>query len=460
MNTKESTPQAEANVALSTVEPDSEPGRHWSKLIAFAVLWFLVLLYAMVIIKALPGKSTHEDFSTLYTSATILRQGGNPYHANLQSSAKLLGLTIGKIEQPSDPPTFLLCFELLTLLRPWPAFLVWTGLNIAALGATLVLLFRRERRLTTYVAWMIVGLAILYPPVGDHLLWANHKLLLLLILVLMLGWLERSDDAAAGLSLAVAGLLRVFPLLLLVYLLLIRRRGAIAWCMVGLAVGGIVTLEMVGFENCRSFLLGLAYFNGTEWTTLLSNISVTATVSRIFLRLHPHMTPGYEFARWALAYAIAAAFVSFSIKATLATRSRRSSLGRTFALWVTTAFIISPQAWPINLPLLFIAWVEMAAAVPRGEVSRRALWAGIASYLTTWVFYIYKTIYSQYLVTHQQGLAWTIGLFPAALLGYIAIYWFAIDQQPLARESPLMTVPRMTVPVEVFPRPRRYGARI
>jgi glycosyl transferase family 87 len=434
VNTKESTPQVKAVAAPTTavaLELGPERRRHWWKIVAFMILWFTVLLYAAVIAKALPAKAKHEDFSTLYTSAAVLRQGGNPYHADLKSSAQRLGLMIGKIEHPGDPPSFLLCFELLTLLQPGPAFWVWTGLNMAALGASLVLLFRREQGLTAYTIWVIVGLVMLYPPVGDHLLWANHKLILLLILVMMLLWLERANDGVAGASLAVAGLLRVFPLLLGLYLLLIGQWRAIAWCLASLAVGGMVTLALVGFENCQGFLFGLLYFSGRDWTTLPNNISVTATVSRIFFCLHPHMTPRFELASRALGFATALIFVGFSIKATLATRSQHHRVGRIFALWVLTAVIVSPQAWPLDLCLLLIAWIEMAAAVPRREVSRRALCAGVASYLATWVFYIHTEIYFQYLVTHQQSLAWMIGAFPAALLAYVAIYWFTIDPQPL-----------------------------
>jgi len=94
-----------------------------------------------------------------------------------------------------------------------------------------------------------------------------------------------------------------------------------------------------------------------------------------------------------LSYAAALAVLGFTIKATRLAGSCHDNLGPTFTLWVITALMLSPLAWPNDLILLSIALVEMADGVSRGEMSRRALWTGVSSYVAIWIFYIGENVF-------------------------------------------------------------------
>lgn len=408
---------------------------------AFAALWLAASLFAIVIAKALPAKATQWDFSVYYVSALMMREGGNPYRTSLRPLGDRLGLKTEALDRNTDPPSFILCFEPLTLLRPWPAYWVWIGLNLMALAAAIALLLRREPRLSAPAALMIVALVILYPPLGEHLVWAQSKLPILLMLVLMLRWLEQGRDVAAGLILAGAGLLRVFPLLLIVYLALLRRWRVIGWTVIGLTVGGIATLALVGLERSLSFLYALPFLGERKWILLPGNIAVGSFVSRIFwdfLGARPGSTS--DLVRRAAAIVAQLILLGFTLRATLVAKPREGNIGRTFALWVAAAVMLSPAAWFYDMVLLMIALVEMAAAAPAGTLSRRALLAGLASYALTWFVYVDIVMHFDFLKAHPHSLAWVLGDFPAALLTYISIYWFAIDR-----------VARVEVPVQLSP---------
>src|SRR5215469_10062736 len=152
---------------------------------------------------------TPEDFSVYYASGFLLRHAVNPYLADLATTAHQLGLETGYISQATDPPTFLLMFEPLTLMPVHQAYWVWQAINLAAFVGALILLFAPKfSQLPRHLAMTLSGLAMVYAPVGNNFAIAQTKILVLLLLVAMYRCMERKLDGWAGLSLAVAGLMR------------------------------------------------------------------------------------------------------------------------------------------------------------------------------------------------------------------------------------------------------------
>jgi hypothetical protein len=205
--------EAAALVTDGVQAAGAHPNDRLSRLLLLAALC-LATAFATMIGRSLPSKANQGDFAIYYVSALMMREGGDPYKAGLRTAGERLGLRTQPVDRSTDPPAFILCFEPLTRLRPRPAFWTWTAINFAALVASIALLLRREREISGYTRWAIVAAVILYPPVADHMMTGQNKLLILLMLVLVLCWTEQKRDASAGLILAAAGLLRVFPLLL------------------------------------------------------------------------------------------------------------------------------------------------------------------------------------------------------------------------------------------------------
>src|SRR5271156_3974230 len=249
-----------------------------------------------------------------------MREGINPYTADLTPLARSRGrFELGKINHATDPPTFVMCFVPLTLLAPRAGFYVWTAINALAFLLALILLFRWTPGLGRDAALAIAALAILFPPVIDHLVWGQNKMLVLLMFVLMLRSMERGRDAAAGLILAFATLLRAFPLLLVGYLILMKRWRAVAYTMVGFAVGGLATVALVGMSRSFSFLLAPGYLTEQWAQALPSNIALGPSVLRMFWYFFgAPLGPALQWAARVTSLTAEIALLAFTVKATVA----------------------------------------------------------------------------------------------------------------------------------------------
>src|SRR6266849_10152171 len=81
-----------------------------------------------------------SDFAIYYVWALGMRKGLDVYTTDLSSLAASVGLDMGHWTKANYPPTFILCFEPLSLLSPREAWWTWATLNIALLSVGLSLL--------------------------------------------------------------------------------------------------------------------------------------------------------------------------------------------------------------------------------------------------------------------------------------------------------------------------------
>jgi hypothetical protein len=391
-------------------------------------LWAAVVIGLVILIAALPGRARKWDYSVYYSSALAMREGMNPYTDDLTPLAHSLGFELDKINHATDPPTFVMCFVPLTLLPTRPGFYVWTAINALAFLISLVLLFRWTPGLSRDGALAVAALIILFPPVTDHLVWGQNKMLVLLMLVLMLRWMEGGKDASAGLILAFASLLRVFPLLIVGYLILMKRWRVLAYAMVGLFAGGLVTVALVGVGRSFSFLLASGYLTQQWAQALPGNIALPTTVSRMFWYFFGiHLGATFDWARRVMSWAAELALLGLTVKATAARSSSDDPDGRLFSLWIMTAILVSPTSWFYYLVLLTIPIVKLSAAAANNRTSARALWAGVACYTLAWLYFTLVDMHSPELALHPDTLVWRVGASPVGLLAYLSLYWFAVD---------------------------------
>jgi hypothetical protein len=176
------------------------------------------------------------DFEHNYFAARRWLEGGNPYESFPRRIA-------GKSDQYVYPPAVLGCFSWCGWLEPRPAYLVW----LLALGGITAL--------ATVMAWkMRQALGLWQMPLGCALaaILASYPILFemergncnLLALLFMIGalWaMSRTTlirDLVAGLCLAMAAWVKIYPGILLLALLFFRRWRVAAICsLAGLAIG-------------------------------------------------------------------------------------------------------------------------------------------------------------------------------------------------------------------------------
>ena len=165
----------------------------------------LAAVYLIVLIVRVQRRSDQaKTLSEYYVYALAMRSGQNPYTVDLTSLAASQGLNI-VWKHATYTPTFILCFEPLTLMSPRAAYWTWTVISLACLGAALFLLLNQECDLPS--ALLLAAAAVLYEPLASHFHFAQVQLTILLLLTLVMRSLRRGHEAAAGLALAVASLL-------------------------------------------------------------------------------------------------------------------------------------------------------------------------------------------------------------------------------------------------------------
>ncbi len=395
-----------------------------------AILWLAALVHLSITAAELPGRATRFDFSIYYASALALREGLDPYRTALAQVGAPLGLEIAPIEHATDPPPFLICFEPLTRMRVRPAYWSWIGINFAALlGALWLLLGPPPSGLEPRLGAALAALALLYPPVGDHFFWAQNKILVLLMLVLMMRWMREGRDAPAGLMLALAGLWRGFPLILTVYLALVHRWRALGYALAGVAAGAVATVALAGASVSLGFLTaGLREVTLQRFLAEPINLALPAFVSQMFwyaaAALSAH--PGYGLDALRMGAVAAAEFGLLAITVRATVRGAAGDPDSAFALWVAASVLLAPTAWVHYLVLMLLPFAVVCAEASRGRANRRALWMAVASILTIAISIIIRVRFGPHSTSPLLIVA-AEGGFASLLMAYISAYWLVSD---------------------------------
>ena len=276
----------------------------------------------------------------------------------------------------------------------------------------------------------MIALALIYPPLIDLFLTAQSQVLVILGLALSVRWLARGRDGLAGLMLAALTLLRGYPALMGLYLLLTRKWRALAfmamrWCVFGL----VVCAALMGWHALIDFPLGLRRpAEIVELCKLGWNTAPASLLWRLCLYLNGwHLGPaGDRFGR-ALGYGASLAFMAFTLKATLKRGAGPDRDWRLFALWVVTSIEVLPVSWLNYNTLLFVPFALIASAGARNRVSERAIWAAMLSYFLS-VFAFGGLL----LLDPRLPIVFVIlvgeSKTVAVMMGYLSAYWFAVDE--------------------------------
>ncbi len=401
--------------------------RGWLTLALITLLWLLTAFCLVRVFYLLHGREHYEDFAVYYLSALELRADIDPYATSFVPLEKRLGMNTHSIERGTHPPTFLVLFEPLTELPLRTAYWTWTGLNFVALAAALVMLLGRRSLLPLETTLVVAALALLYAPVFLHFWFGQSNILILLMLVLMMRWMERGNAAGAGLLLALAGLMRVFPLPIVAYLLLTRRWRVLAYTAIGLAIGAAATLFLVGTSHSLNFFYAVPeHFNGYAWIATPTNIAMGAFISRIFWWIWgPQLGPAPGYLRTAAIICADLSVLALGARATLIRKAGDDPDWRLFSLWVVTSMMLSPTMWLHVLVLLLLPFIQLVSAFSRNRASRRALDMAVVSVLLAYVAlasYMLDPGRYPFLKTSLEECG-----FAALLTAYISTHWFATD---------------------------------
>jgi alpha-1,2-mannosyltransferase len=242
---------------------------------AFLVILAVVLLYRLGQFLYWTGQiQWGYDFSFYWVAAGHLVHGEAIY-----SAAQLAGPYAPQGQEGFlYPPPFAAAVIPFALLfaDPRAAEWAWTAVGAAIVVWAVLALRRSEAIGECYPVfagrgrWLLVGLAFAFPPVVAELVLGNVNILLLGLLTA--AWLgirreNRRGDAIAGIAIGLATVIKVFPGLLILWLLLTRRYRAAAWALGAIVVVAVATLPFTGIQAWLDYPTVLANLSAPSDTT-------------------------------------------------------------------------------------------------------------------------------------------------------------------------------------------------
>jgi hypothetical protein len=198
------------------------------------------------------------DFNVYYLAAEAYARGEDPYaisdvYPSPEWDAIAADLGITHFAKPYRyPPQTAVLVMLLRPLGPVTAVAVWDCVNAVAMILAAWLL----GRVLGGGWWVPASLAglLLCGPAYDTLMMGQINGLLLATLVVALWLLRRGSERAAGVSLAIGGVLKLVPIILVFYLLLRRRWGLAAGWLVASVVLTLICIPFIGWGGVVAYV--------------------------------------------------------------------------------------------------------------------------------------------------------------------------------------------------------------
>jgi hypothetical protein len=323
-----------------------------------AIVALIALLYRFAQLPATPPDHVGYDFGFYWTAARQLLGGHSIY-----SAQQLAGPYPPQGQEGFlyPPPLAALVTPFATLFPndPIPALWIWSGLAAIVLIATVFALARSEdlaRRLPIVEGsggWLLVAAAFALPSVIDELVNGNVHLFLAGLFALAWLGLRRHDaagDRAAGIALGFATVIKLFPVLPLVWLALRGRWRPVGWSMVGMLALSLATLPITGIQPWLDYPTVLA--------NMAAPIDVSASLSPT-VWLEPFI--GFAAARLVVLAIVIVALVWIA---------RRTDERTGFAAAIVLALLATPALWTHYLSMLVVPMLlALGAGVATGLVA-------------------------------------------------------------------------------------------
>ena len=234
----------------------------WDQHRRFLVAAFLLAMTicnVALVFRLVPSlRNGYQDFTIFYSGARLIRNGQASalYDLATQYQEQLTFAHVPIRQGPlpyNHPPFEALLFVPFTLLDYWPAYLLWTAINLIMLAVSVIFLRRHFRRLASIPTFFWGLGATAFYPVTIAIMHGQDVILLLLLFVLAIICLDRGNDATAGALLA-AGLFRPQLALPLVVLIAIRRwRVLVGFAPVAIVLVAI-SMAIVGWNGSIEYV--------------------------------------------------------------------------------------------------------------------------------------------------------------------------------------------------------------
>lgn len=319
------------------------------------------------------------DFPIFLNQATIFLETGHLYRSVDDLSAYGPGTAIYKY-----PPIYAML--LLPVAGDGAGRWVYDGhwllqLVLYLLAAALAAWALRPPQWRAFAATAAV-VALHFEPFFETLFGLQVDTLVLLLLVICLIALQRRREPVAGVSLALCGMLKVYPAFLVAYLIVKRSWVAIGWCAVACVVIVAACVLVVGIrENVVYFGKILPYLLQEVSSTSVENQGLGRFLQNWF-GLAP--TVAKRVGQLLVFPAVVISILAVKRHRTPAEEPQRAGLE--FSLFIAVMLLYLPNSWA-NYQLLLL--IPLLALLGHGFAKRRhwPLALGAAGTATLWTLF-------------------------------------------------------------------------
>jgi len=334
----------------------------------------------------------HSCLTVYFVAADVVRRTPNVYDTTLYAAPdddptkprKPQTMGIFRVDQYEYPPPFLLAPRALSVVAP--GFLrlraSWFGLSGLVLLAGLIVAARAMTPAAGTRALLLAPVVLVSPGTLNTLQKGNVQLVVIAIAVLAMAALERQRRALGGALLAFVTVSKLYPGLLVLYLLFRRDWRGVIWTaafavlFVALSIADVGSQPFAAFRDHFSGLLsGEAFPAFRNPSAVAANLSIPGIVFKLKLLGLGNM--GFGAARVVgTVYMV----VAIATTAILAQRAPRDGAGP--LIWLTVLLLATLRSpflpWSYaTFPALWLLTLLVAAHVPRAWTLPQCLVAAL-----------------------------------------------------------------------------------
>jgi hypothetical protein len=349
----------------------------------------LALTLGWLILIGLTLTTEVDDFGLFRHEAVDLIETGDPYATRGDPAAPTDPADAAERAERGVkyPPLFAYLFQPFGLIGHRAGQLIWFGINLLMLGALIALCIRLSGSLLAQRYWGVVVLGtVLAPPTRLSLQLGQVSVLIALLLV-AIGLFARRRPAVAGLLLALASLIKLYPALIGVYFLLRGPRRVAWWCLAWAVALIAAFVPFYGLQHYRTFadvvMSSANYPYAAEF-----NISLVAFWNRM-LAPSLYAVPLLNAPLLARGLTILSSLVVLGV-CLLARRRGDDDENRLleYSLWLCAMLILSPINGSYNLLLLLLPLLVIMGRLERAPDRRTRNWliagAALACFPPAW----------------------------------------------------------------------------
>jgi uncharacterized membrane protein len=311
------------------------------------------------------------DFKAYYIAADMLRSGKDFYDVQQQAEeVQARGLPLNESFY-IYPPLLAILLVPLTVLPMHHAAQVWFFLNMGLYGVSLAIISQSlNLGRNNGILPLLAILAFLFPPALFTLYKGQVNMVILLLLAVTL-WLYLSErQVLAGMSLGVASMVKVIPILLLPYFLWRRKYSLCLTAVAAVAAIAIIGLIVVGWGPHRTYLTSVLPSLGQPRPNP-GNQSLGGFFSLLLVE-NPYVEGlDHDPLLWRAATLAASAAVVAGVVITLwHRRGRAARPDLEFALIVAALPLVTNIAWVDLFVLLILPYAVLLNYVFRRQIRR------------------------------------------------------------------------------------------